>query len=42
MGKVVKLKAADLLAREYYYNQDFDGIGGVGLIGDTPPTGWDL
>jgi hypothetical protein len=41
MGKAVKLKAADLLAREYYYNQDFNGDEIV-QIGGTPPTGWDL
>jgi hypothetical protein len=41
MGKVVKLKAADLLAREYYYNQDFTGDEIV-QIGGTPPSGWDL
>lgn len=41
MGKVVKLKTADLLAREYYYNQDFTGDEIV-QIGGTPPSGWDL
>jgi hypothetical protein len=42
LGAATKLTAAQVTAREYYYDMDLNANGTIQLVGlDTPPTGWD-
>jgi hypothetical protein len=40
-GGALRLTAKTLEAREYFYNENFDGVGGVSLVGQSdPPVDW--
>jgi Bacterial Ig-like domain len=42
LGAAARLTAAQVTAREAYYDMDLNGNGTIQLLGlDTPPTGWD-
>jgi hypothetical protein len=42
LGSAARLTAANVTAREAYYEIDLNGNGTIEMLGvNTPPTGWD-